>query len=93
LSTPAAGADQPAGIVYYTIYLKSLTNGTGYIDISLGDDQLMKDYLQFLDVGIKSVRTYVVATPPRAQGQPMAPSGLFTVNFSEITAITTIKPA
>jgi hypothetical protein len=80
-------------MIYYTIYLKSLSNGCGYIDVALADDQLFKDYLQYLDVGIKPIRTYTVAMPPRAQGKPVANSGLFSINLSEITAITTVKPA
>lgn len=85
--------DQPKGMIYYTIYMKSLSNGSGYIDVALADDQLFKDYLQYLDVGIKPVRTYVVTMPPKAHGKPVASTGLFSINMSEVSAITTVKPA
>jgi len=94
LKTDAAGeTDQPKGMIYYTIYLKGLANGSGYIDIALADDQMFKDYMQFLDIGIKPVRTYVVTMPPKAHGKPVANTGLFAINFSDVTAITTVKPA
>ena len=86
-------ADQAKGLIYYTIYLKSLSNGSGYVDIALAGDQLFKDYLQFLDVGIKPVRTYVVIMPPNAHGRSVAETGLFSINLSDVTAMTTVKPA
>ena len=85
--------DQPKGMIYYTIYLKSLANGSGYIDVALADDQLFKDYMQYLDIGIKPVKHYVVTMPPKAHGKPVASTGLFSINLSEIAAITTVKPA
>ncbi len=71
-------------MVYYTIYIKHLHNSTGYIDVGLEDDQLLKDYLQFLDIGIKAHRTYVIHNPAGQQGQ----KGVFSINLNEITAIT-----
>jgi hypothetical protein len=85
-------SDPQKGVLYYTIYLKGLSNGSGYVDVALTDDQLFKDYLQYLDVGIKPIRTYVVATAPKAQGKPVSNTGLFSVNLSDIMAITTVKP-
>jgi len=76
-------------MIYYTIYVKNLSNGTGYIDVALEDDQLLKDYLQFLDIGMKAHRTYKVVNAAGAKGA----SGLFTLNLAEVSAITTIKPA
>jgi len=71
-------------MVYYTIYIKNLYNTTGYIDVCLTDDQLMKDYLQFLDIGIKAHRPYAIA----AAGVTRGSSGSFSINLSEIAAIT-----
>lgn len=91
---PYHQSDQPkgVGVIYYTIYLKGLSNGSGYIDVALSDEQLFKDYLQYLDVGIKPVRTYTIAMAPKAQGKPVANTGLFSVNLSDVSAITTVKP-
>ena len=47
----------------------------------------MKDYLQFLDIGIKSHRTYPLANPAGAQGR----KGVFSINLKEITAITLME--
>lgn len=80
-------------MIYYTIYMKGLTNGCGYVDVALADEQLFKDYLQYLDVGIKPIRTYVVTMPPKAQGKPVANTGQFSINLSDISAITIVKPA
>ncbi len=93
MNTSFITQSQSKGVTYYTIYLRGLANGTGYIDIALSDDQLFKDYLQYLDVGIKPVRTYVMAMPPKAEGRSVAETGQFSVNFSEVIAITTVKPA
>jgi hypothetical protein len=73
--------------------LKGLANGSGYIDVALTDDQLFKDYLQYLDINIKSVRSYVVAMAPKAHGKPVANTGMLTINLSDIAAITTVKPS
>ena len=80
------------GFTYYTIYLKGLSNGSGYIDVALSDEQLLKDYLQYLDVGIKPVRTYVVTMAPKAQGKSVASTGQLCINLSDVSAITTVKP-
>jgi len=79
-------------MIYYTIYVKNLQNGSGYIDIALADDQLMKDFTQYLDVGIKSNRTYSMTAPPDSQGKPVVSQGIFAINLSEVAAITTLKP-
>ena len=76
-------------MVYYTIYLKQLSNDTGYIDIGLGDDQLMKDFMTYLDVGIKSHRMYRLASP----AQPEGDGGMFVIDLSSVAAITTAPPA
>ena len=75
-------------MVYYTIYTKNLQNGTGYIDISLEDDQLMKDFQQYLDVGIRSHRGYKMANPAGTKTS----AGTFAINMNEIVAITTVPP-
>ena len=75
-------------MIYYTIYLKNLFNGTGYIDVALENDLLLKDYVQFLDIGMKPRRTYNIANPPSVRGKP----GEFVINLSEIAAITTTNP-
>ncbi len=93
MNTSFITQSQSKGVTYYTIYLKGLANGTGYIDIALSDDQLFKDYLQYLDVGIKPVRTYVVTMPPKGDGKGGNDAGSFSINFSEVIAITTVKQA
>ena len=75
-------------MLYYSIYVKNLHNDTGYIDISLADDQLMRDYQQFLDVGLKAHKAYRLATPAGTDGE-----GSFAINLSEIIAITVVPPA
>jgi len=75
-------------MIYYTIYLKQLNNDTGYIDVGLEDDQLFKDFLTFLDIGMKSHRTYRLANPATPEGQ----AGLFAIDLSSIAAITTAPP-
>ena len=72
-------------MVYYTIYMKGLFNATGFIDVGLEDDTLLKDYLSYLDIGMKSHKTYRIAGNATTQGQ----AGLFAVNLAEIAAITT----
>jgi len=56
-------------MIHYTIYVKTLNNGTGYIDVGLEDDQLLQDYLQFLDIGVRSHRTYAIANAPALRGK------------------------
>ena len=77
-------------MLYYTIYVKNLNNTTGYIDVALENDQLLKDYMQLLDVNVKPCRYYELAALPDAQGKPSVPSGKFLINLSEVTAITTV---
>ena len=72
------------GAVYFTIYIKHLYNGTGYIDVCLETDQLLKDYMQFLDIGVRGHKTYPIAHSPGMQGTP----GQFLINLTEIAAIT-----
>ena len=48
-------------MIYYTIFVKGLNNSTGYIDVALSDDQLLKDFMQYLDIGIKPHRTYILS--------------------------------
>lgn len=75
-------------MLYYTIYVKGLNNGTGYIDVALPDDQLMKDFVQMLDVNVKPVRTYPMASQGVEREKPVANDGKFVINLSEVTAIT-----
>ncbi len=75
---------------YYSIYLKGIQNGTGYIDIVLKDDQLMRDYLQYLDIGMRAHRAYTVVDPGSALGSA---AGIFSINIADIAAITTTAPA
>lgn len=77
-------------MLYYTIYVKNLNNGTGYIDVALADDQLLKDYMQLLDVNVKPCRYYEMAAPPNVHGKPVAPTGKFLINLSEVTAMSTV---
>jgi hypothetical protein len=75
-------------MVYFTVYLKNLNNGTGYVDTALMDDQLMRDYLQFLDIGVKAHRAYAVVDP----GANNTPVGIFAVNLADVAAITVTVP-
>ena len=80
-------------MIYYTIFVKGLNNSTGYIDVALSDDQLLKDFMQYLDIGIKPHRTYIIVTAPqKAQGKPMSANGIFAINLSDVTAMTALKP-
>jgi len=78
-------------MIYYTVFVKGLNNSTGYIDVALADDQLLKDFLQYLDVGIKPHRSYAVTAPPRAQGKATSTTGVFVINLSDVTAITAMR--
>jgi len=69
---------------YYTIYVRNLHNGTGYIDVALADDQLLNDYTQYLDIGLRPHRTYAVCTPGTGRGL----GGQFALNMAEVVAIT-----
>lgn len=75
-------------MVYFTIYLKNLNNGTGYVDTSLADDQLMRDYLQFLDINMKAHRAYAVVDASNGD----QPVGVFAVNLADVAAITATAP-
>jgi hypothetical protein len=72
-------------MVYYTIYIRGLNNGTGYIDIALEDDQLLKDYKQYLDVNVRSTRAYTIVQP---SSQKKARKSHFCVSLQDITALT-----
>ncbi len=75
-------------MIYYTIYIKNLHNGTGYIDVALEDDQLLKDFAQYLDIGVRPHRAYQLTTPA---GSGEAP-GQFSLNIAEVLAITVSAP-
>ena len=79
-------------MIYYTIYVKNLHTDTGYIDVALTDDQLLKDFKQYLDCNIKPDRSYTITAPPGAPGKPVQPTGTFVINLSEVTAIAIMKP-
>ena len=79
-------------MIYYTIYVKNLHNDTGYIDVALTDDQLLKDFMQYLDCGIKPNRSYTITAPPGASGKPVQSTGTFAINLSEVAAISIMKP-
>ena len=72
-------------MIYYTIYVKRLNNGVGYIDVGLEDDRLLKDFEQYLDIGVRPHRSYKLAHVGTSDG-----GGLFTIDMAEVTAITTI---
>jgi hypothetical protein len=78
-------------MIYYTIFVKGLNNSTGYIDVALENDQLLKDFMQYLDVGIKPHRVYTVTSPPKAAGKLTSSTGVFAVNLSDITAMTALR--
>jgi len=71
-------------MIYYTIYVKGIHNQTGYIDIALEDDQLMKDYLSYLDIGIKPHKPYPVSNLGGSRGKTSS----FAIDIESITAIT-----
>jgi hypothetical protein len=73
-------------MVYYTIYVKNLHTNTGYIDVALPEDQLLKDFIQLLDVGLRSHRTYpLVDVGGKGSGQ-----GQFAINLADVAAFTAI---
>lgn len=76
-------------MIYYTIYVKNLHNGTGYIDVALEDDQLLKDFMQFLDIGIRPHRTYALTNPAGSRG---GVAGQFVIHMDEVMAITVSSP-
>lgn len=75
-------------MVYFTVYLKNLNNSTGYVDTALADDQLMRDFLQYLDIGVKAHRAYAVVDAANSD----APVGVFAVNLADVAAITATVP-
>lgn len=75
-------------MLYYTIYVKDLHNGTGYIDVGLEDDQLFKDFQQYLDIGLRPHRAYSVANPADKAGT----AGLFAINMAEVAAMVAVPP-
>lgn len=75
-------------MIYYTIYVKGLHNQTGYIDIALEDDQLLKDYCSFLDIGIKPHKPYNVADVGGSRGKTSS----FAIDIETILAITINVP-
>ena len=75
-------------MIYYTIYVKSLNNGTGYIDLAVEDDQLLKDFLQYLDIGVRAHRSYALHHPGGARGV----AGDVAINLADVTAITVTAP-
>lgn len=76
-------------MLYYTIYVKGLNNQTGYIDVALEDDQLLKDYLIFLDIGLKAHKPYPLATVSGSKGK----AGQFIIDLAVIAAITLNSPS
>jgi hypothetical protein len=86
----AAGASaRRNAMIYYTIYVKGLNNQTGYIDVALEDDQLMKDYNIFLDIGLKAHKPYPIANVACSRGK----SGQFIIDLACIAAITLNLPS
>jgi hypothetical protein len=79
-------------MIYYTIYMKNLHTDTGYIDVALADDQLLKDFKQYLDCGVKPDRSYVITAPPDARGKPVQSTGTFVINLAEVIAVSIMKP-
>ena len=77
-------------MLYYTIYVKGLNNQTGYIDVALEDEQLLKDYQIFLDIGLKAHKPYPVATV--AAGKVKS-GGQFIIDLACIAAITLNQPS
>ncbi len=75
-------------MIYYTIYVKGLHNQTGYIDVALEDEQLMKDFQIYLDIGIKPHKGYKMANVVGSRGK----SGHFAIDMSNIAAITVNVP-
>jgi hypothetical protein len=75
-------------MLYYTIYVKGLNNQTGYIDVALQDDQLLKDYLMFLDIGLKAHKPYQIADVANSRSK----SGQFIIDLAAVAAITLNPP-
>lgn len=75
-------------MIYYTIYVKGLHNQTGYIDIALQSDRLLKDYLSYLDIGLKPHKPYEVADVGGSTGKTSS----FAIDIETISAITVNVP-
>ena len=88
IGCPGATRDGIA-MIYYTIYVKGLNNQTGHIDVALEDDQLQKDYLMFLDIGLKAHVPYSIANPAGSRGK----NGHFVIDLACIAAITMNHPS
>ena len=73
-----------SAMVYYTIYVKGLNNQTGYIDVALEDELLLKDYQIFLDIGLKAHKPYAIANVAASKGK----AGHFIIDLATIAAIT-----
>ena len=80
-------------MIYFTIYLKGLHTSTGYVDVALENDDLLKDYQNYLDMGIKTHKSYPIADPGKRGAMIEAKASRFVVNLTEIMAITVIHPA
>ena len=78
-------------MIYYTIYVKGLQNSAGYIDVALADEQLLKDYMQYLDIGIRPNRSYVITNAPGAEEKQVASAGTFAINLTDVTAMTALR--
>ena len=79
-------------MIYFTIYLKGLHTSTGYVDVALENDDLLKDYQNYLDMGIKTHKSYPIADPGKRGAMIEAKASRFIVNLTEIMAITIIHP-
>ena len=77
-------------MLYYTIYVKGLNNQTGYIDVALADDLLLKDYQIFLDIGLKAHKPYQIGS---VAGSTTGKPGQFIIDLSCIAAITVNPPS
>ena len=76
-------------MLYYTIYVKGLNNQTGYIDVALADDLLLKDYQIFLDIGLKAHKPYQLADAAGSRGK----CGQFIIDLACIAAVTVNPPS
>jgi hypothetical protein len=76
-------------MLYYTIYVKGLNNQTGYIDVALEDDQLLRDYLIYLDINLKAHKPYEIATVAAGKGKG---GGQFLIDLACIAAISINQP-
>ena len=75
-------------MIYFTVYIRNLHNSTGYVDVCLENDQLMTDYLQYLDIGVKAHKAYKLVSP----GDARSNQGVFAINLDDIAAVTMMPP-